>query len=878
MTPYVTLSIVNNSQANGTASGLADDAIYLFLTQETLNQAWRMDPATGVASPMPALGTLAPAFTLAGLKAAGGAIQLDASVPLPSARLYFSSSPDAVTAPNSKISGPTASTADFFYDFVEVSLTCTAANPPAHAAPDNLNLDCTQVDQLGIPFTLQVTPRDPSFGAGSGIVATLDRQTLVADYKAMAVGPLAPFADCVYPGGSDASTPYRLLNPGDVINGQLRAASLQGTLAVSGAPGAWQASFSITGPGTPAPTNGGLVVGMPVSGPLMPAGATVGSLPGAPSGNTVVVTSASSAASNPFTASTSPVELFFLTPPTTALATWFDAAIDNFFAWCKKNPGLLQIEQNNNGNHLYTGNLVQVGGIIDISGNSNTYTVLQFTGGNGEAYNLYYPFFSTNSAAGKTTPFGADVPPPPAWWTPLKGLMYYAPPSMMVFGASGVFADNTQQPLTAPNTSAVLGAIENVIVTALGRGYATTWKFLQGGITPGNPATTATVSLSGGATTAGLVDGMDMASFQIANIPMTASIPAGAPVGSFSVSSPQAILPTTPDLLTFSQFYPAGGTWSAFANFLHAGHAGALGARGRQAGRRGRRQVAGTARLAGQRGLVLVRLEFALGGVVDKQPLGQRGLVVEHVDQEAQGAQVVAETVEDAGRAGLLFVGVGLEHALDQLAHVRHRQRGLVQLQHGQHALHLRQLPRHHGQQLGVLGCAEKQVQRFFQRGEGRVQLAHHAAHGLLVVDALVELLHPRFERLRLAALARAFEPLGEPRRARPQLGVVGIEIVEHGFQVEHGGGEFQRQFGAGRLAGADRAFNHAPHGARQRSLGGCSLTSESVTRLNWSVSALNLPRSPGGRRRTRFPWPRLMRLRAWAIRAGAKRPNCSDS
>ena len=54
----------------------------------------------------------------------------------------------------------------------------------------------------------------------------------------MAVGPLAPFADCVYPQGSDASTPYRLLNPSDVISGQLQAASLQGTLAVSGAPGA----------------------------------------------------------------------------------------------------------------------------------------------------------------------------------------------------------------------------------------------------------------------------------------------------------------------------------------------------------------------------------------------------------------------------------------------------------------------------------------------------------------------------------------------------------------------------------------------------------------------------------------------------------------
>lgn len=568
MTNYVSLSIVNNSQQNG-GTGLADEAIYLFLTQETLNQAWSMDPATGVATPVAELGTLAPLFTLADLKKAGGTIRLDAAVQVPSARLYFSNSPDAVTAPNNKISGPTAATADFFYDFVEVTLSCTATNAPKHAPPDNLNVDITQVDQLGIPFTVQVTPHDPNFGAGSGIVPTLDRQTLVSQYKAMAAGPLAPFADCVYPEGSDAATPYRLLNPNDLINGQLQAASLQGTLAVSGVPGAWQATFSITGPGSPPPTNGGLSVGMPVSGPMMPAGAIVGSLPGAPAGNSVVITSTSSAAANPFTASTSPVELFFLPPPGTALATYFDAAIDNFFAWCKKNPGLPQVEQNNNGNHVYSGNLVQVGGIIDINGNSNTYTVLQFTGGNSEAYNLYYPFFSTNSPAGKTTPFGADVPPPPAWWTPLKGLTFYEPPSMMVFGCSGVFADNTQQPLTAPNSSAVLGAIENVIVTALARGYATTWKFLQGGIVPGNPATTATVNLAGEATMAGLVDQMDMASFQIANIPMTVSLPAGAPVSSFSVSSPLDILPTTPDLLTFSQFYPGGGTWNAFASFLH---------------------------------------------------------------------------------------------------------------------------------------------------------------------------------------------------------------------------------------------------------------------------------------------------------------------
>jgi hypothetical protein len=571
MTRYVTLRIANNSQENGAASGLADDAVYLFLTQEKINLAWSIDSATGIASPMSAPGTLAPNFTLADLAAAGGAIQLDASVQVASARLYLSSSPHAVSlSAAGNVSGPTAGTAGFFYDFVELALACTTPNAPAGSAPNVLNVDTTQVDQLGIPLTLQVTPHDPSFSAGSGIVLTLDRQTLVSNFKAMATGALAPFADCVFAQGSDASTPYRLLNPADVIGGQLQACNLQGTLATSGAPGAWQATFTITGPGSPAPTNGSLTVGMPVSGPFIPAGATVNSLPAAPADNTVVIASTSSAAANPFTASTSPVELFFVTPPATALASYFDTAIDNFFVWCKKNPGVLQVEQNNNGNHIYAGSVVQLGGIVDINGNSNTYTVLQFTAsGDKESYNLYYPFFSTNSAAGKTTPFGANVPPPPAWWTPSKGLMYYAPPSLMVFGASGVFADNTQQPLSTPNSSAVLGAIENVIVTALARGYATTWKFLQGGITPGTPATSATVTLSAGATTAGLVDQMDMASFQIANIPMTAAIPAGAPVSSFSVSSPLDILPTTPDLLTFSQFYPGGGTWSAFANFLH---------------------------------------------------------------------------------------------------------------------------------------------------------------------------------------------------------------------------------------------------------------------------------------------------------------------
>lgn len=570
---YVTFTITNNIQANGAVAGADDASIYIFVTQEALNQAWQIDTTTGIATPVASTGTLAPLFTLADLAAAGGAIKFDSSVQVSSARLYISNSASAVSNASGGISGPTASTATFFYDFVEFALNATTPGATASTPPNVLNVDTTQVDQLGIPLTLQVTPNDPSFGAGSGIVATLDRQTLISNFETMATGAFAPFADCIYPPGSGAGMPYRLLNPSDVIGGQLAATSLQGTIgALGGAAGAWQATFTITGPGTTPPTNGALAAGMPVSGPLIPTGATVSSLPGSPAGSTVVMTCASTATTNPFTASTSTLEVFFITPPVTKLATYFDADIDAFFTYYKNNPGTLKVEQNNDGDFTYIGNVVPLPGITDINGNSSTYTVLQFTGGAKETYNIYYPFFSTNSPAGKLSPLGEPVPPPPAWWAPAQGLMYYAPPSMMVFGASGVFADNVQQAPAAPNSTAVLGAIENVIVTALARGHATTWQFLNGTITPGaTDNTTATVTLAGKDTTAKLSAGSwYMASFQISNVPMTATFATGAPaVTQFPVTSPLPILPTSPDLLTFSQFYPAGGTWSAFANFLH---------------------------------------------------------------------------------------------------------------------------------------------------------------------------------------------------------------------------------------------------------------------------------------------------------------------
>jgi len=203
-----------------------------------------------------------------------------------------------------------------------------------------------------------------------------------------------------------------------------------------------------------------------------------------------------------------------------------------------------------------------------------TYTVLQFTGGNNETYNVYYPFFSTNSPAGKTTPYGATVPPPPQWWEPTMKI--YEPPSMMVFAADGAFADSTQQQAAISGLNGtVLGSIENAVVTGIARGSIMGWQYRYGTIEPyANNANVATVTIQSGGNALGL-GGSYLFSLRLADAPMTVPQVPVPPLGmkpmTFMVTSPVPMQPTLPDLLTFSWFYPSGGTWSAFANFLHNG-------------------------------------------------------------------------------------------------------------------------------------------------------------------------------------------------------------------------------------------------------------------------------------------------------------------
>jgi hypothetical protein len=208
------------------------------------------------------------------------------------------------------------------------------------------------------------------------------------------------------------------------------------------------------------------------------------------------------------------------------------------------------------------------------------------------------------------------------------------------------------------------------------------------------------------------------------------------------------------------------------------------------------------------------RLEFTGFGVEHEQALGQCGLVAQHVDQEAQRAQVVAQRVE----AGHFFGRRGADqHGLDVVAHALHGVRGLFEAEHGEHAAHLHQLRRHGAQQALFGGAAEVLVERFFEFAQVAAQLVDHGAHGLAIAHAAVQVFHPRLERLGMATGAHAFDAAGQLQGAGRELRVARVEVFERGFEVQHRGGDFHRELGVGRLAAAHGGFNGMGQGLHHR-------------------------------------------------------------
>jgi hypothetical protein len=523
---------------------LTDDSVYAYLIVGEV--AWQFTGSgssytvseTGSAYSI----TLAPESTTT--------VALDAALSVVSAQLWFSTS-DTIVSSDGTVTKPTAGTAEYYYDFVE--FTC---RPSASGTSGLVNIDTTQVDQFGFPIKLQVVPADPNYPEGSGFVSQISRSEIFDAYVPyLQSNKLAGqgFEDCVVASATQGDPAYCLLNPTHVCANQLVAIQCNGTLApATPSKFGWSANFTYT-QGTGAPSNSW--IGRWVVGPYVPVGATLTNTDGA----TMTISSPNAFETPPKTK----IDVFVVTPVASKLGTYFDAALEALFA--RDSPSI-QIEQNiADGDAVFSSSVTQATSVQAIDGKCYTYTVLQFG-----TYNIYYPFFATNSPAGKLDPYGNPVPPPPMYFASLN---ICESPSQMAFSADGVFADSSYQTLLNGQTPAVLGGIENVVVTALARGSLPTWQQLKGTIKPdADDNKNATVTIENSEPSTSLV-GTYMFSFRLGTVPMTVTWvdPANK---TLKVRSPVEIKPTVTDLLTFSTFYPPGGTWSAFAGFLHNGTVG----------------------------------------------------------------------------------------------------------------------------------------------------------------------------------------------------------------------------------------------------------------------------------------------------------------
>lgn len=213
-----------------------------------------------------------------------------------------------------------------------------------------------------------------------------------------------------------------------------------------------------------------------------------------------------------------------------ALSTWFDVPLQQFFEHFASNEfALYQYNQNGGGSNgtLWTGKVVdvtpsagdRVTGLeyVDEKGTAKrvearwtswadgtqTYKVLQLVGNaydaadfsnttlagtsgltqaeyQGAVVNVYFPYFTTNTGVTSIDLSGEGsypLPPAPSWLSNATNV-----PSQMVFGCAGTFAtindpDALAQVSFPSLAERSLTNIENVIVSALNRGVATGYDF-----------------------------------------------------------------------------------------------------------------------------------------------------------------------------------------------------------------------------------------------------------------------------------------------------------------------------------------------------------------------------------------------------------------
>ncbi len=145
-------------------------------------------------------------------------------------------------------------------------------------------------------------------------------------------------------------------------------------------------------------------------------------------------------------------------------------------------------------------------------------------------------------------------------------------------------------------------------------------------------------------------------------------------------------------------------------------------------------------------------------GVEHEQGFGQLGLVGQHVDQEAEHADIAGQGVE-ALAVGRRIVG---HEAVDFGAQVAQRLAGDIDPEHREHAAHLRQQMRRLRQIGLVRRVAEIGVEQFLDGVHVGAQFLHHAAHGLRLGGLAEQVFHPVGQRVRRLAVGALVEPSRE--------------------------------------------------------------------------------------------------------------------
>jgi hypothetical protein len=387
---------------------------------------------------------------------------------LDSIRIIFSvGSPPIIPINSGKPSFPAAGNPadpnnEINYDFVEFT---------ERSSPNDgiLFINTTQVDQVGLTFTMQTTPRDAVKSNGAGI--TVSRPTLFSEYATYIkkqfsgnTNPNAPAASAAF---ESLSTPYRLLNPsGAITNPPEPSVPAVLNTYFDAALTDFFNNYITSGQTFRLQRDGYYFVGQTVEN-FSP-----------PSYSAQATNNGSELLIPPIYGSPTPMTFAVgqqvAGPGITGTATITGISVDP----SSKVTQIQYTPSGRSGSGNYTFTVPGTFTVLHLKQTDSSWSVIS----GGQQYQVYAPFFSSGSAYPADRSESAPFPAAPPWIIP-------DPTGLMVFGNLGAFADGARQAADGQirgtgATGQILLDIENTIVSAFNRGVANS-------VTPGRDVTEA---------------------------------------------------------------------------------------------------------------------------------------------------------------------------------------------------------------------------------------------------------------------------------------------------------------------------------------------------------------------------------------------------